>query len=132
MVLLKLFSLYQHLRQDKRGDPLKELFIAPIDRDAICSLLLPGTPPRKQPNRHRDQTDSDKNSQGCLNCQNVVAGGKGFEPLSQAPEACALSWLGIDEKLAFPHTRPRFRPASLISNGMISSILKIVLYVKGL
>ncbi len=37
----------------------------------------------------------------------ILAGGEGFEPPSQAPEACALSWLGYGGMVSI-HTRPTY------------------------
>ena len=41
------------------------------------------------------------------NCSGFVAGGKGFEPLSQAPEACALSKLAFTSFSESTATTPR-------------------------
>ena len=54
------------------------------------------------------------------NCSGFVAGGKGFEPLSQAPEACALSKLGIGERFVSLSYPPIFRPPGRSTTEAVS------------
>ena len=56
-----------------------------------------------------------------------LAGGEGFEPPSQAPEACALSWLGISRGRITP-LYPPFSPAHLFSDTFFLILISIDMY----